>query len=105
MDTTLLQMNHEEADPRLILHAVNTNAETAVVSARDTDALDLLIVQFDKLQCSQLWMKAGTPKKPRSIPIHTIHQGLSSCQVKALLPLHAFTRCDSVSHLAGNTEK
>ena len=105
MDTTLLQANHEEADTRLILHAVHTNAETVVVSARDTDVLVLLIAHLDKMRCSQLWMKAGTSKKPKCIPVHTIHQGLSSCQVKALLSFHALTGCDTVSHLAGHTKK
>jgi len=97
MDTSLLQAAHEEADTRLILHCIHTNGETVVVSARDTDVLVLLIAHFDKMQCTQLWMKAGTSKKPKYIPIHNIHQGLPSSQVEALLSFHAITGCDSVT--------
>ena len=54
MDTSPLAANHEEADTRLVLHCVNTNAETVVVLVRDTDVLVLLAAHFDKMPCTQL---------------------------------------------------
>ena len=54
MDTSSLQANHEEADTRLVLHCVDTNAEPMVVLVRDTDVLVLLAAHFDKMLCTQL---------------------------------------------------
>ena len=105
MDTSPLAANHEEADTRLVLHCVNTNAETVVVLVRDTDVLVLLAAHFDKMPCTQLWMKAGTLQKPKYIPIHILHQELPPCQVETLLSFHAITGCDSVSQLAGHGKK
>ncbi|KAL9960047.1 hypothetical protein ACROYT_G033445 [Oculina patagonica] len=42
------------------------NAEFLVVSSQDTDVFLLLVSHFDKMSCKQLWMKAGTSKKPNS---------------------------------------
>ncbi|KAL9966179.1 hypothetical protein ACROYT_G024217 [Oculina patagonica] len=57
---------HEEADTRMILHCVHSDAEFLVVSSQDTDVFLLLVSHFDKMSCKQLWMKAGTSKKPNS---------------------------------------
>ena len=49
MDLSLLRATHEETDTRIILHCIHSNAETIVVSARDTDVLVLLIAHFAKM--------------------------------------------------------
>ncbi|KAL2088639.1 hypothetical protein ACEWY4_015538 [Coilia grayii] len=66
VDITALQGYHEEADTRIVLHCVHSNAEFLVVSSQDTDVLLLLIAHFDKMQCKQLWMRMGTSKKTYS---------------------------------------
>ena len=40
---------HKEADTRLVLHAINNEAENIVVLARDTDVLLLLLFHMDKI--------------------------------------------------------
>ena len=70
LDVSELQANHEEADTRLVLHCIHIDADSIVVSARDTDILVLLIAHYSKMKCTQLWMKSGTSKKPRYIPVH-----------------------------------
>ena len=105
MDTSPLAANHEEADTRLVLHCVNTYAETVVVLVRDTDVLVLLAAHFDKMPCTQLWMKTETLQKPKYIPIHILHQELPPRQAETLLSFHAITGCDSVSQLAGHGKK
>ena len=62
-DACQLSSNHEEADTRLILHAINSNYKHIVVSSRDTDVLVLLVSHFHKTNCNELWMNAGSQKK------------------------------------------
>ena len=60
MDTSPLQANYNGAYTHLVLHCVNFNADTVVVLVYDTDMLVLLAAHFDKMPCTQLWMKVGT---------------------------------------------
>ena len=55
-----LRANHNEADTRLVLHAVHSQFNTVVVSSRDTDVLVLLVSHFPRVQCNHLWMMSGT---------------------------------------------
>ena len=89
----------------MILHCINIEAESIVVCSRDTDVLVLLIAHFSKMKCTQLWMKSGTSKKPRYIPVHEVHQRLAADIISALLPFHVITACDSVSQLLGHGKK
>lgn len=100
MDTTTLEANHEEADTRIVLHCIHTSAQSVVVSARDTDVLLLLVAHFKEMKCKYLWMKGGTNKAPKYIPIHDLCQCIPAAQVQTLLAFHAITGCDSVSHIA-----
>ncbi|CAL4257487.1 unnamed protein product, partial [Meganyctiphanes norvegica] len=70
-NTSQLSSNQEEADTRLILHAINSNYQYIVVSSRDTDVLVLLAYHFHKTNCTELWMMSGT-KKNLSIYLYMI---------------------------------
>ncbi|KAG1701285.1 SH3 and multiple ankyrin repeat domains protein 1 [Nymphon striatum] len=107
MNTDLLERTHEEADTRVVLHCIHSNEQTIVVTARDTDILILLVAHFNKLTCSQLWLKAGTSKKPKYVPIHDIRKQLGfSDQVYETIPaFHAITGCDAVSYFSGHSKK
>ena len=94
----------EEADTRLILHAINCNFKYIVVSSRDTDVLILLVSHFHRMNCIELWMMCGTQKKPKYIPVHEIVKNLSSNTLKALIPFHTLTGCDTTSYLAQHTK-
>jgi len=72
VDTSVLEARHEEADTRIILHCVKSQADSIVVQARDTDILVLLLAHFPRMSCTKLWLKAGTAKKRKYIPVHTI---------------------------------
>ena len=65
LDTSALEAYHEEADTRVFLHCINNSADSVVVDARDTDILVLLLAHFEKMPCKNLWLKAGTYKKPK----------------------------------------
>ena len=43
MDVSALRTTHEEADTRIILHAINVDVDTLIVPVRDTDVLLLLL--------------------------------------------------------------
>ena len=106
-DISKLQGNHEEADTRLILHCINSNANTIVVTARDTDVLLLLVAHFEKMPSSKVWMKAGTSKKQRYIPIHDVVQKLQEeiPDLELVLPFHSLTSCDTTSYFASHGKK
>ena len=104
IDISKLSSTQEEADTRLILHAINSNYNYIVVSSRDTDVLVLLISHFHRMNCTELWMKCGTQKQPKYIPIHDIVSKMSPNALKALIPFHTLTGCDTTSFLAQHTK-
>ncbi len=62
---------------RIVLHCMENQSSSIVVTARDTDVLVLLLAHFPKMPCSKIWMKAGTATKRKYIPIHSIVEQLS----------------------------
>ena len=71
--TTALRCNHEEADTRLVLHALYNTYQTVVVSSRDTDVLVLLVAHYPGAKCQKLWMMLGTSGKRRYILIEAVY--------------------------------
>ena len=63
LDVAILRSNHEEADTRFVLHAVNLNGivDNILVSAKDTDVIILLLAHLSKIR-SKVWIWAGTSK-------------------------------------------
>ena len=59
----VLMASHEEANTRLVLHSINSSCNTVVVSARDTDVLQLLVAHFPRFTCQNLWMMGDTSKE------------------------------------------
>ncbi|MES9881148.1 MAG: hypothetical protein ABW185_09730, partial [Sedimenticola sp.] len=104
-DLSALMATHEEADTRLILHAVHTRFDTVVVNARDTDVLLLLVSHFPHVQCKHLFMMAGTSKKRKYIPIDRVYHSLPQHASSSLLPFHALTGCDTTSYVSGHTKR
>jgi len=72
VDVKSLEAKHEEAGTRTILNCVRSTASSIVVSARDTDLLVMLIAFFSMIMCKKVWMKAGTAKRRKFIPVHDI---------------------------------
>jgi hypothetical protein len=105
LDVTGLRASHEEADTRMVLHAIHSEAATIVVSATDTDVLLLLVAHSSRCRCTQLWMKAGTAKKRKYIPIKEVHSKLPPGSDEALLAFHALTGSDTTSFVAGHSKQ
>lgn len=63
-DMCKLKASHEEADTRMILHAIDAKQEgydRLVVLCRDTDVL-ILLLHFVPHLSEEIWMQAGTAK-------------------------------------------
>ena len=100
-----LVANHEEADSRIVLHAVNMTSDMVIVNSTDTDVLILLVSHFSKMKCKDLWLLCCTAKKRKYIPVKAIYQRLPSAVIKHLISFHAVTGCDTTSFTSGYTKK
>ena len=103
-NTLSLSADHEEADTRLALNAINANCHTVVVAARDKDVLIILVSHCERMRCNDLWMMSGTSKKRKFIPVKEILNTLPEGSVQALIPFHTLTGCDTTSYLSGHTK-
>ena len=99
-----LQSTQEEADTRMLLHAVSlSNAnQKIIVKCDDTDVLVLLIHYFNRgLLAKKVFMFAGRSGKKRYISIHNIAIELGTSVCKCLPAVHALSECDSACSLHG----
>jgi len=108
VDTDKLAARQEEADTRLIFHCVENQAGNIVVQASDTDVLVVLLANFHRMQCTKLWLKAGTAKERKYIPIHTIVDQMlyGPTVLGTILAFHALTGSDdTTSYISGHSKK
>ena len=107
IDVPELEFNHEEADTRMLLHAKdisNSDFSNIVIHTPDTDVFLISLGVSGQIR-SNLFIRSGTKNNARIISIEKVRALLamrfevydteSIC--KALLGLHAFTGCDSIS--------
>eukprot|EP00795_Rhopilema_esculentum_P009000 gene9000-biopygen10560 len=104
-DTLSLIADHEEADTRLALRAINVTCNCCIVVAtRDADVLIILVSHFERMRCNDLWMMSGTSKKRKHIPVKEILHALPEGSVHTLIPFHTLIGCDTTSYLSGSTK-
>ena len=104
MNIASLRATHEEADTRIVLHAINCEYETVVVNSSDTDVL-LLLSHVGSAMCSNMWMLYGTAKNRNHIPIQDVAKTLSVDSLDGLLGYHAITGCDTTSYISSQTKR
>ncbi|KAK3741562.1 hypothetical protein QZH41_002944 [Actinostola sp. cb2023] len=95
--------SQEEADTRLLLHAVHAaqaGYETVIVNSEDTDVF-ILLLAFSSSINSHLLQKCCSNTRIRLVDIKKVARAIGDSTCKALIGLHAFTGCDSVSAFAG----
>ena len=97
-----LESNQEEADTRLLLHAVyatRVGTKRIVVLANDTDVVILSIYYFRTLLhevgLHELWMKT---EEDTYLPIHDIAFALDDEICRALPLLHSLSGRDTISY-------
>ena len=101
-DVPELKSRQEEADIRLLLHAkhaASSGISAAIVVADDTDVF-LLSVAFCKEIPASLYHKCGTSTRTYYVDVTRAAYALGSDVAEAIIGLHAFTGCDSVSSFA-----
>ena len=98
-----LHSNQEEADTRIILHAAHAADEgysAVIITADDTDVLVLCLAFSSVISCP-LFQKRGTTNRVRYVDITKLRQTLGDGVCNALIGMHAYTGCDTVSAFAG----
>ena len=102
-EVTELKSTQEEADTRLLLHslhAAESGYKSVVIVADDTDVLVLSLSVSSSIPCP-MYQKCGTKNKIRFLDINKLSHTLGGDVCDALIGMHAFTGCDTVSAFAG----
>ena len=102
LDVAHLESSHEEADTRMILHAVDASKRGATVieiHSPDTDVFLLLIRRFPDL-CKNTSFVTGKTSFHRTIPIAPIFSALGPQLAAALPGFHVFTGADQTGKFA-----
>ena len=109
MVENLSPCNHEEADTRVFLHALDmrrhNSIEHVMIKTVDTDVVVLAVALFAELNIKELWIDFGSGQNQAYYPIHTIYNSLGPEKSKGLLFFHAFTGCDQTSFFANCRKK
>ncbi|GFO47368.1 hypothetical protein PoB_007387300 [Plakobranchus ocellatus] len=106
--SSLAPCTHEEANTRMLLHALdsaNKGHRRITLCTVDTDVLVLAVSTAVCLADTEIWVAFGTGKHLRYIPAHNITKELGYEKACALPMFHAFTGCDTVSSFAGRGKK
>ena len=101
-----LQCDHEEADSRLFLHAANAFLEHPKIEMRCSDTDVLVIAESLQSKLSgEIFMLRGTASNRRLVNVAAIVDRLPHGIPEALIGLHVFTGCDSMSSFKGKGKK
>lgn len=100
-----LNCDHEEADTRMFLHAAHASQsyKNIIIKSPDTDVLVLAISLIENIN-AHLFISYGTLKSMKIYDINVIYQTLGSDVSKALIGVHVYTGCDSVSSFKGKSK-
>ena len=102
-DMSHLLSNHEEADTKIILHALdatNDGATEISIHSPDTDVLVLAIRRYSQM-CTNTSFVTGTAAARRTIKLQPIVKSLGKAKTAALPSFHAFTRADNTVCFSG----
>ena len=98
-----LSSGQKEADTRLLLHAKHAatpHVKAVIISSEDTD-VRILCISFAHAIPFPIYQRCVSQHQARYVDMSKIAGVLGQDVSKALLGLHAFTGCDSVSAFAG----
>ena len=102
-----LECTQEEADTRLLLHANHaavSEDEKVVIKSSDSDVEVISVALWHKI-ATRIYILSATKHCMRLIDISEINTKFTQEVCNALLGLHAFTGCDSVSAFLGKGKK
>ena len=95
----------QEADGHTLLHASYAKDEgytrsSAVIHSEDTDVF-IMAIAFENEIGTSLYIKYGTKNRTKLIDINKIASAVGQNVCKAVVGMHAYTGCDTVSAFAG----
>jgi len=102
-DVQYLRSNQEEADTKMILHAVDASRHGATevnIHSPDTDVFILAIRRYTEL-CEHTLFVTGRGLNHRVIPLKPIVQALGNAKTAALPAFHALSGADNTGIFAG----
>ena len=102
-EVPVLQCKQEEADGRLLLHAAHAARQgycSVVICSEDTDVFIMCSSFCDQIE-APLFQKCGTRMRTRLVDIKKVAASVGMEVCRALIGLHAYTGCDTVSAFAG----
>lgn len=103
--------NHEEADTRIFVHAMDAILEGSkyiTIKANDTDVLVIAVSVLPSLQehgLEKMWIAFGQGASARWIPVHDVVSVIGPQKTSGIRYFHAFTGCDVVSGFRGKGKK
>jgi hypothetical protein len=106
-DVSHLSSSHEEADTKIVLHAVDATERGATqvsIYSLDTDVFILFVRRFPKLPKHTLFC-TGTGINRREVNVANIYQSMTPLQARALPGLHAVSGADITGSFAGKGKK
>ena len=99
-----LDTDHEEADIRIIPHAVDVVRHSCmtwiVILSSDTDVFVAAMYFYHLLavnKLAELWLRGGVGDKTRFIPLHVIAVKVGKAMCEVLPATHTLTCCDNTS--------
>ena len=91
----IFKCNHEEADTRMILHAL-LSEDDCVICSKDTDVMLLMLFAFAEYEVSHKWYMMY--ENGLFANIHKMIEFIGTDICKVLPQYHALTGCDTTSH-------
>ncbi|XP_077968888.1 uncharacterized protein LOC144422864 [Styela clava] len=94
--------DHEEADTKLLLHAKHCSSEfnDVIINSPDTDVLILSLAHSSDIGCN-LYFLTGSGSQSRMLSIRKMVNYFGNVFCKAILGLHVFSGCDTISAFRG----
>lgn len=93
---SLLSSTHEEADAKIILHAIEAKKAGVIeldIFSPDTDVLVLALSKYTSLPQNTKFI-TGSGERKRTIPLQRIHIELGNLKAEALVGLHSISGAD-----------
>ena len=90
----------KEADYRIIPHVANASKngyKRIVVASNDSDVVIYALSYFESFNVEELWLRFGTGKHTRDIPVHLIFKKIGTNISRMILKAHILTGCDLTS--------
>ena len=106
--SNLAPCTHEEADTRLMIHALDASLRghrRIKIRTNDTDVIVLALSVVSTLPVDEFWITYGSGKNVQHMPVHVVASSLGPSKASALPMFHALTGSDTVSFFRNRGKK